>query len=75
MLLPNMFTPQVAVMRRFRLRWASSYCRRIFEARITYRDDSILLSIGMRPFELMLQLLAKRNDPFSGGRTYYCHPA
>ena len=29
-----------------------------------YRDDSILLSIGMRPFDLMLQLLAKRNDPF-----------
>ncbi|MBA3680970.1 MAG: tungsten formylmethanofuran dehydrogenase [Bacteroidetes bacterium] len=40
-----------------------------------YRDDSILLSIGMEPFELMLQLLAKRNDPFSGGRTYYCHPS
>src|ERR1700740_3560051 len=40
-----------------------------------YRDDSILLSIGMRPYELMLQLLAKRNDPFSGGRTYYSHPA
>src|SRR3954467_13812747 len=40
-----------------------------------YRDDSILLSIGMRPFELMLQLLAKRNDPFSGGRTYYSHPS
>ncbi len=40
-----------------------------------YRDDSILLSIGMRPFELMLQLMAKRNDPFSGGRTYYSHPS
>ncbi|MDO8999182.1 MAG: thiamine pyrophosphate-dependent enzyme [Bacteroidota bacterium] len=40
-----------------------------------YRDDSILLAIGMQPFELMLQLLAKRNDPFSGGRTYYCHPS
>jgi len=40
-----------------------------------YRDDSILLSIGMSPFELMLQLLAKRNDPFSGGRTYYSHPS
>lgn len=40
-----------------------------------YRDDSILLSIGMEPFELMLQLLAKRNDPFSGGRTYYSHPS
>jgi 2-oxoisovalerate dehydrogenase E1 component len=23
----------------------------------------------------MLQLLAKRNDPFSGGRTYYSHPS
>ena len=40
-----------------------------------YRDDSILLSIGIKPFELMLQLLAKRNDPFSGGRTYYSHPS
>jgi 2-oxoisovalerate dehydrogenase E1 component len=40
-----------------------------------YRDDSILLAIGMRPYELMLQLLAKRDDPFSGGRTYYSHPS
>jgi len=40
-----------------------------------YRDDSVLLSIGITPFELMLQLLAKRNDPFSGGRTYYSHPS
>ncbi|MEO8087806.1 MAG: thiamine pyrophosphate-dependent enzyme, partial [Bacteroidota bacterium] len=40
-----------------------------------YRDDSILLGIGMKPYDLMLQLLAKRNDPFSGGRTYYCHPS
>lgn len=41
-----------------------------------YRDDSILLSIGMQPFELMSKfLLAKRNDPFSGGRTYYSHPS
>ncbi|MFN3916765.1 MAG: thiamine pyrophosphate-dependent enzyme [Flavobacteriales bacterium] len=40
-----------------------------------YRDDSILLGIGMTPFDLMLQLLAKRNDPFSGGRTYYSHPS
>jgi len=29
-----------------------------------YRDDSILLSLGLSPFELMLQLLAKRDDPF-----------
>jgi 2-oxoisovalerate dehydrogenase E1 component len=40
-----------------------------------YRDDSILLAIGMKPFDLMLQLLAKRSDPFSGGRTYYSHPS
>ena len=40
-----------------------------------YRDDSILLGIGMKPYDLMLQLFAKRSDPFSGGRTYYCHPS
>lgn len=40
-----------------------------------YRDDSILLTIGFTPYELMLQLLAKRDDPFSGGRSYYCHPS
>lgn len=40
-----------------------------------YRDDAFLLGIGMRPYDLMLQLMAKRNDPFSGGRTYYCHPS
>jgi 2-oxoisovalerate dehydrogenase E1 component len=40
-----------------------------------YRDDSILLGIGMEPYELMLQLLAKIDDPFSGGRTYYSHPS
>lgn len=40
-----------------------------------YRDDSLLLAIGMQPYELMLQLLSKRDDPFSGGRTYYSHPS
>ena len=40
-----------------------------------YRDDSILLGIGMKPYELMLQLLCKKEDPFSGGRTYYSHPS
>ncbi|WP_299218398.1 alpha-ketoacid dehydrogenase subunit alpha/beta [uncultured Aquimarina sp.] len=40
-----------------------------------YRDDSMLLGIGMKPYDLMLQLLAKKNDPFSGGRTYYSHPS
>ena len=40
-----------------------------------YRDDAMLLAFGMQPFDLMLQLLAKKNDPFSGGRTYYSHPS
>ena len=40
-----------------------------------YRDDAMVLSIGMTPYDLMLQLLAKRDDPFSGGRTYYSHPS
>ncbi len=40
-----------------------------------YRDDSLLLGIGIKPYELMLQLMAKKDDPFSGGRTYYCHPS
>lgn len=40
-----------------------------------YRDESILLGIGMEPVDLMRQLLAKANDPFSGGRSYYSHPS
>ncbi len=40
-----------------------------------YRDDCLLLSIGFTPYELMLQLLAKKDDLFSGGRSYYCHPS
>ncbi len=40
-----------------------------------YRDDSMLLGMGFRPYQLMLQLMAKRDDPFSGGRSYYCHPS
>ncbi|NOY47997.1 MAG: tungsten formylmethanofuran dehydrogenase [Chlorobi bacterium] len=40
-----------------------------------YRDDAMLLSFGLKPYDLMLQLMAKRDDPFSGGRTYYCHPS
>lgn len=39
-----------------------------------YRDESMLLGMGMSPYELMLQLLGKAEDPFSGGRTYYAHP-
>ncbi len=40
-----------------------------------YRDDAMLLSIGLEPYDLMLQLLAKKADPFSAGRTYYSHPS
>lgn len=40
-----------------------------------YRDDSILLGVGMTPYDLMLQLLGKKDDPFSGGRLYYSHPS
>ncbi|WP_205677796.1 alpha-ketoacid dehydrogenase subunit alpha/beta [Brumimicrobium salinarum] len=40
-----------------------------------YRDDSILLGLGITPYELMLDLFAKKDDPFSGGRTYYSHPS
>lgn len=39
-----------------------------------YRDESLLLGLGFEPYELMLQLLAKANDPFTGGREYYSHP-
>lgn len=39
-----------------------------------YRDESILLGLGFEPYELMLQLLAKADDPFTGGREYYSHP-
>lgn len=40
-----------------------------------YRDESLLLGIGFEPYRLMLQLLAKADDPFSGGRSYYSHPS
>ena len=40
-----------------------------------YRDEAMLLGMGMAPHQLMLQLLAKKDDPFSGGRTYYSHPS
>jgi 2-oxoisovalerate dehydrogenase E1 component len=44
-------------------------------ASLYYRDESMLLGMGMEPWELMLQLMAKADDPFSGGRTYYGHPS
>ena len=40
-----------------------------------YRDDAMLLSFGLEPYDLMLQLLAKKDDPFSAGRSYYSHPS
>lgn len=40
-----------------------------------YRDESMLLGMGWQPYELMLQLLTKKDDPFSGGRSYYSHPS
>src|SRR5215510_2465134 len=39
-----------------------------------YRDESLLLGMGFTPYELMLQLLAKGEDIFTGGREYYAHP-
>ncbi len=38
-----------------------------------YRDDAMMLAIGIAPYDLMLQVMAKRDDPFSGGRQYYNH--
>ena len=40
-----------------------------------YRDDAMLLGIDLSPYDLMLQLLAKKDDPFSAGRSYYAHPS
>jgi 2-oxoisovalerate dehydrogenase E1 component len=39
-----------------------------------YRDESLLLGLGFTPYEQMLQLLAKGDDIFTGGREYYSHP-
>ena len=39
-----------------------------------YRDESIMLGLGFTPYQLMLQLLAKGDDIFTGGREYYNHP-
>ena len=39
-----------------------------------YRDESMMLGLGFAPYELMLQLLAKADDIFTGGREYYNHP-
>ncbi len=39
-----------------------------------YRDESLLLGLGFPPYTLMLQLLAKADDIFTGGKEYYSHP-
>ncbi len=39
-----------------------------------YRDESMMLGLDFSPYQLMLQLLAKRDDIFTGGREYYNHP-
>lgn len=39
-----------------------------------YRDESLLLGLGFTPYQLMLQLLARGEDIFTGGREYYSHP-
>lgn len=40
-----------------------------------YRDESLIAGLGFTPYEQMLQLLAKGDDVFSGGREYYSHPS
>jgi 2-oxoisovalerate dehydrogenase E1 component len=39
-----------------------------------YRDESMLQGMGFTPYQQMLQLLAKGDDIFTGGREYYSHP-
>jgi 2-oxoisovalerate dehydrogenase E1 component len=39
-----------------------------------YRDESMMIGMGWQPHQMMMQLLAKAADPFTGGRAYYNHP-
>lgn len=39
-----------------------------------YRDESMMLGLGFAPYTMILQLLAKGEDIFTGGRSYYNHP-
>lgn len=39
-----------------------------------YRDESMIMGLGFTPYQQMLQLLAKGDDIFTGGREYYSHP-
>ncbi len=38
-----------------------------------YRDLSFMLSLGIKPEEIFLHMLAKEKDPMSGGRQMPCH--
>lgn len=38
-----------------------------------YRDVGVMISLGMSPFEVLLGLFAKADDPASGGRQMPCH--
>ena len=72
-LFANMFIPLPVVMKPFN--WPLLFnllpCDYVSPY---YRDESMLLGLGFTPYELMLQLLAKGDDIFTGGREYYSHP-
>ncbi len=40
-----------------------------------YRSMSVALTLGFTPYELLLSVLGKRDDPYSGGRQLPNHPS